>query len=320
MSGAPVLVAARGLVKRFGERTALHGLDFDVARGEVFGLLGPNGCGKSTALAIVAGLLAPDGGEVRFDAGTPLPIGLAPQEIALYRDLTARENLEFFGRLHGLAGAALARRVDTLIERFGLGPHARQRVATLSGGWQQRVNIAVALVHAPALLILDEPTAAVDVQARAELGTLIAGLARDGLTLLLATHHLDEAERLCHHVALLRAGRVLAGGRVADLIAALPGRAVARVETADPAALRARAAALGWPLRDWGAPEALSLLLPAPLALAEVLQALDGVPLSGLAVHPSRLEHAYLECMGPPAPAASPLPAPQPAGAAVAAA
>jgi ABC-2 type transport system ATP-binding protein len=294
-------------------------VDFEVARGEVFALLGPNGCGKSTALFIVAGMLAPDAGQVGFEGGMPVTIGLAPQEIALYRDLTARENLEFFGRLHGLAGAALAQRVDALVERFGLGPHARQRVATLSGGWQQRVNIAVALVHAPALLILDEPTAAVDVQARAELGALIAGLARDGLTLLLATHHLDEAERLCHRVALLREGRLLASGRVADLIAALPGRAVARVETADPAALRARAAALGWPLRDWGAPEALSLLLPSPLALAEVLQALDGVPLSGLAVHPARLEHAYLECMGMPASPTSTVPAPQRARAAIAA-
>jgi ABC-2 type transport system ATP-binding protein len=301
---APPLVTVRGLVKRFGERVALQGLDFEVRRGEVFALLGPNGCGKSTALAIVAGLLAPDAGSVLVEGAAPTAsaahassIGLAPQEIALYRDLTPRENLEFFGRVHGLAGATLRQRVDALVERFGLGPHAGQRVATLSGGWQQRVNIAAALVHAPALLILDEPTAAVDVQARADLGALIGGLARDGLTLLLATHHLDEAERLCHRAALLRDGRVLAAGRIADLVATLPGRAVARVGTSDPEALRARAAALGWPLRAWGAPEAHSLLLPAPLALAEVLRALDGVPVSALAVQPVRLEHAYLERM-----------------------
>lgn len=307
MSDTTAFVAARGLGKRFGAREALRELDFDVARGEVFGLLGPNGCGKSTALALVAGLLAPDAGWVRIDGRPPQPqcagpaaIGLAPQDGALYRDLTARENLEFFGRLHGLGGAALQRRVDALVERFGLGPHVRQRVGTLSGGWQQRVSIAVALVHAPALLLLDEPTAAVDVQARGEIAALVAELARDGLTLLLATHHLDEAERLCTRVALMREGRALACGTVAELVAALPAQAVASARTADPAALRVRAAALGWPVRDWGAPQALSLLLPAPLPLADVVQALQGVPLSALAVQPVGLEHAYRERLAAP--------------------
>ncbi len=302
MSGAPAFVAAHGLAKRFGSREALRQLDFEVARGEVFALLGPNGCGKSTALALVAGLLAPDAGWVRIDGRPPAPqrggpaaLGLAPQDAALYRDLTARENLEFFGRLHGLGGAALRRRVDELVQRFGLGPHAGQRVGTLSGGWQQRVSIAVALVHAPALLLLDEPTASVDVQARGAIGALVAELAREGLTLLLATHHLDEAERLCSRVALMREGRALACGTVAELVSALPARAVASVRTADPSALRARAAALGWPVRDWGAPQALSLLLPEPLPLADLVQALQGVPLSALAVQPVGLEHAYRE-------------------------
>ena len=311
MSGAPgtpyaaVLLRLADLRKRYGERRVLDGLSFEVRRGEVFGLLGPNGCGKSTAIHVIAGLLAADGGEVTIDgqapgAGTRRRVGLCPQEIALYRDLSARENLEFFGRLHGLAGAGLRARVDALVERFALAPVAAQRLGTLSGGWQQRVNIAAALVHAPELLILDEPTSAVDLQARHDLWDLIGALAREGVTLLLTTHQLDEAERLCSRVAIVHAGRVLRAGTVAELLAAVPARAVARIESTDREAVRRRAAALGWPLRRYcGSGESGEwCLLPEPLPLIEVLRAFDGVAVSAAAVQPVRLEQAYLELLG----------------------
>jgi ABC-2 type transport system ATP-binding protein len=306
---AGVLLRLTGLRKRYGKRIVLDGLSFEVRRGEVFGLLGPNGCGKSTAIHVVAGLLAADAGAVEIAAPAPgatagpptgretlRRIGWCPQEIALYRDLSARENLEFFGRLHGLAGAALRRRADDLIERFALAQHAGRRLATLSGGWQQRVHIAAAMVHAPELLILDEPTSAVDLQARHALWDLIGGLARDGVTLLLTTHQLDEAERLCSRVAIVQAGRVRRCGTVAQLLAEVPARAVARIESPAPDAVRARAAALGWPLRRYGGGDGCCLL-PEALSLLEVLRAFDGVPVSALAVQPVRLEHAYLELM-----------------------
>jgi ABC-2 type transport system ATP-binding protein len=319
------LLRLDGLHKRYGARTVLDGLSFEVARGEVFGLLGPNGCGKSTAIAIVAQLLAADAGTVEIDGHPPARaslrrVGLCPQEIALYRDLTARENLEFFGRLHGLQGVALRRRVDALVDRFALGPYAGQRLATLSGGWQQRVNIAAALVHGPDLLILDEPTSAVDLQARHALWELIGTLARQGLTLLLTTHNLDEAERLCSRVAVMQSGRVRRCGTLPELLAEVPAQAVARVESDAPAAVRARAAALGWPLRHYGG-GAEWCLLPQPLPLIEVLRALDGVPVTALAVQPVRLEHAYLELLQPadaPDPGASSDPHPQAAGPALA--
>jgi ABC-2 type transport system ATP-binding protein len=296
-----VLLRLAGLRKHFGTRAVLDGLSFEVRRGERFGLLGPNGCGKSTAIHVVAGLLAADGGEVAIDGLAPGPetrrlVGLCPQEIALYRDLSARENLEFFGRLHGLAGGALRRRVDALVERFALAPLATQRVATLSGGWQQRVNLAAAVVHAPALLILDEPTSAVDLQARHELWGLIGALEREGVTLLLTTHNLEEAERLCSRVAIVHGGRALRSGTVAELLAAVPARAVARIESTAPDAVRQRSAALGWSLRHYDG-SAEWCLLPAPLTLIELLRAFDGVPVSAAAVQPVRLEHAYLELL-----------------------
>jgi len=293
-----------GLHKRFGSRQVLDGFSLEVARGEVVGLLGPNGCGKSTVLNIVCQLLQADAGEIRL-MGEPLVrlgaaararVGLCAQDCALYPDLLPEENLHFFGRLHGVPAAQRHARVADLMERFGLGPHAATRVGRLSGGWQQRLHLAVSLVHRPELLVLDEPTAAVDVAARLELWRLIEGLRDTGTTILLTSHHLAEAERLCSRVAVMQGGRVAALGTVPELLARVPGQSVATVQSRDSELTVHRAQRLGWAVRQRSGQ--LSCLLPRHFSLREVVDALDGPEVSAVSVRAVALEDAYLELVG----------------------
>lgn len=293
-----------GLHKRFGSRQVLDGFSLQVARGEVVGLLGPNGCGKSTVLNIVCQLLQADAGQVQL-MGVPLVqlgaaararVGLCAQDCALYPDLLPEENLHFFGRLHGVPAAPRQARVAELMESFGLGPHAATRVGRLSGGWQQRLHLAVSLVHRPELLVLDEPTAAVDVAARLDLWRLIEGLRDSGTTVLLTTHQLAEAERLCNRVAMMQGGRVVALGSVAELRARVPGQAVAKLQSRDSAATVQRMQRLGWAVRQRAGQ--LSCLLPRHLSLREVVDALDGPEVSAVSVQAVSLEDAYLELVG----------------------
>ena len=201
-----------GLFKRFGEQQVLTGFSLQVARGEVVGLLGPNGCGKSTVLNIICQLLQADAGQVQLmgqpmieqSANARTLIGYCPQQSALYPDLFPQENIQFFARLYGVPAAQRSARVAELMERFSLVPYAATRSGLLSGGWQQRLSLAVALVHRPELLVLDEPTVAVDIEARMDLWVLIEGLRDSGTTILLTSHHLAEAQRLCNRVALMR--------------------------------------------------------------------------------------------------------------------
>jgi len=290
-----------GLDKRFGNRQVLNGFSLDIARGEVVGLLGPNGCGKSTVLNIVCQLLRADAGQV-YLAGSPITqigalarsrIGLCAQDCALYPDLLPAENLHFFARLYGVPSAQRHARVAELMESFGLAPYAATRVGRLSGGWQQRLHLAVAMVHRPELLVLDEPTAAVDVAARLELWRLIEGLRDIGTTILLTSHQLAEAERLCSRVAVMQGGQVAAQGSVAELIARVPGQAVAKVQSLDNAATLLRAQSLGWLARQQAGQ--LAFLLPHCLSLREVIDALDGCGVSAVSVQGVGLEDAYLE-------------------------
>ncbi|NDE74351.1 MAG: ABC transporter ATP-binding protein, partial [Betaproteobacteria bacterium] len=199
-----------GVHKWFGSHQVLDGFSLNIEAGEIVGLLGPNGCGKSTVLNIVCQLLACDAGQVRM-MGEPISelghraralIGLCAQDCALYPDLLPAENLHFFARLYGLSDRLRQQRVAELMNSFALEPFAATRVGKLSGGWRQRLHLAVSLVHRPKLLVLDEPTAAVDLLARMDLWRLIEGLRDSGTTILLTSHHLAEAERLCNRVAL----------------------------------------------------------------------------------------------------------------------
>jgi len=293
-----------GLFKRFGEQQVLNGFSLQVARGDVVGLLGPNGCGKSTVLNIICQLLQADAGQVQL-AGQPMieqsvhartRIGYCPQQSALYPDLFPQENIQFFARLYGVPAAQRSARVAELMERFSLVPYAATRSGLLSGGWQQRLSLAVALVHRPELLVLDEPTVAVDVEARMDLWHLIEGLRDGGTTILLTSHHLAEAQRLCNRVALMRYGKVVAEGSVPELISRVPGQAVVKVQSEDNQAVIKRAFELGWSVRLHAGK--ISLLLPNNLNLREVVDALDGSKVNAISIDPVTLEDAYLELVG----------------------
>ncbi len=244
---APQLVVDR-LTKLFGDRLAVDEVSLDIDRGRILGLLGPNGAGKSTTMSMICGLVAPDSGSVtvggeRLDhSGRDVRrrIGLVPQEIALYPELTSRENVTFFGGLQGLSGRRLRERIDFVLDEVQLGPRAADAVATLSGGMKRRLNVAVALTHEPDLLVLDEPTVGVDPQSRLALLDAVRRAADRGAAVLLASHQMYEVEAVCDHVAVMDHGRVLRTGTVADLLHGIPSRAEVVVEGAEPAVGRSR--------------------------------------------------------------------------------
>jgi len=228
-----VVIEARGLTRFFGSLKAVDNMDLDVYRGEIFGFLGPNGAGKSTLFRMLVGLLLPTGGQVRV-LGTAIPgeveklrsrVGYMTQKFSLYDDLSVEENLEFAAEIFGLGGAERKRRIDRVIEEFGLGERRKQRPATLSGGWKQRLALAAATVHEPELLFLDEPTAGVDPDSRRLFWEKLFDLAADGTTIIVSTHYMDEAVR-CHRLCLLRDGRRSALGSPYDLMDSLKGRIV----------------------------------------------------------------------------------------------
>lgn len=222
---APVL-QANGLDKRFGDNHAVRGVSFRIERGETYGLLGPNGAGKTTSIAMVGGLLERDGGSVeiegeRMTVQTLDPrkkIGLVPQDLAIYPDLTARENLSFFGRLNGMSGSDLRSRVDAVLEVIGLVDRADDRSDEFSGGMKRRLNIGIGLLHQPRLLILDEPTVGVDPQSRNAILESVESLSADGMAVLYTTHYMEEAERLCDRVGIIDEGQIKAEGTRRQLV------------------------------------------------------------------------------------------------------
>jgi ABC-2 type transport system ATP-binding protein len=217
-------IEVRGLTKRYGGKTVVDALDLSVRRGEIFGFLGPNGSGKTTSIRMLCGLLTPDAGSgrtlghdiVRDAALVKREVGYMTQRFGLYEDLSIRENLDFIARMYGLHGRRA--RVDESLQRLGLVERAQQLAGNLSGGWKQRVALAACMLHEPQLLLLDEPTAGVDPQARRSFWEEIHELAARGITVLVSTHYMDEAER-CHRLAYIANGRLLARGTPAELVA-----------------------------------------------------------------------------------------------------
>ena len=240
MSDGEAVIRARGLTKRFGQLAAVDGLNLQVNRAEVFGFLGPNGCGKSTTIRMLCGLLLPSEGEIEV-LGCQIPrdaealkrrIGYMTQKFSLYEDLTIGENLEFLAAVQGLPRNEGRQRIDELLERYWLADRRKQLAGTLSGGQKQRLALAGAVLHKPDLLLLDEPTSAVDPQSRREFWDSLFELAEAGTTLLVSTHYMDEAER-CTRLGILDAGRLVADGSPAELMGALPGHPLL-IECAQP--------------------------------------------------------------------------------------
>jgi ABC-2 type transport system ATP-binding protein len=221
----PVL-HCEGLKKRFGERQAVDGVGFEIAPGETYGLLGPNGAGKTTTISMICGVLARDAGEVlvageRLDVGTTRAkrlVGIVPQEVAIYPDLTARENLDYFGRFYGMGGGALKERIRDVLDVVQLTDRERDRTAGYSGGMKRRLNIAIGLLHSPRLLVLDEPTVGVDPQSRNAILASVETLGQAGIGILYTTHYMEEAERLCDRVGIIDQGRIIAEGTRGELV------------------------------------------------------------------------------------------------------
>jgi ABC-2 type transport system ATP-binding protein len=219
-------VEVRDLTKAFRDVVAVAGVSFEVRRGEVFSLLGPNGAGKSTAISIISGLLRPDSGDafvmghsiLKESMAARRSLGVVPQEIALYSDMSARENLVFWGRMYGLSGKDLERRADEMLEAIGLAERQRGRVGTFSGGMKRRVNIAAALLHTPQVVIMDEPTVGIDPQSRRHILDYVKELNRRGMSVLYTTHYMEEAEELSNRIAIMDKGKVIACGTRDELV------------------------------------------------------------------------------------------------------
>jgi len=218
-------IDVQGLRKAYGALVAVDGISFQVERGECFGLLGPNGAGKATTIHCVVGALRSDAGTIRVDGESDptrpavrLKIGVAPQPIALYDELTAQENLEFFGKLYGLGGDRLKERVEMALEFSGLTSRRKDRVATYSGGMQRRLNLVCGILHDPPVILLDEPTVGVDPQSRNLIFENIEALKRLGRTIVYTTHYMEEAQRLCDRVAIVDQGKILALDTVESLL------------------------------------------------------------------------------------------------------
>ena len=228
------------LHKRFGSNVAVDGLSFRIDRGEVFGLLGPNGAGKTTTVNLSVGLLTPDSGSVELDGlgsvnrpEARAKIGVAPQALAIYDDLTGLENVVFFGKMQGLSGRRLEESVDRVISLVNLKDRQNDRVSGYSGGMKRRLNLAIALVHDPPLLLLDEPTVGVDPQSRNAIFDNIQSLRDEGRTIVYTTHYMEEAQRLCDRVGIIDRGKLLALDTVARLIDAHGGPSTVVAEQAD---------------------------------------------------------------------------------------
>jgi ABC-2 type transport system ATP-binding protein len=309
-SGIAPVLKCRGLRKRFGAIEAVAGVDFDVSEGETYGLLGPNGAGKTTTISIACGLLEPDAGEVLVagrrmttsSVQTKAEIGLVPQALAIYPDLTGRENLRFFARLYGLTGRDAVRRVDEVLEVIGLTERKDDRASEYSGGMQRRLNIGIGLLHQPRLLVLDEPTVGVDPQSRNAILESVERLSGAGMAVLYTTHYMEEAERLCDRIGIIDHGELRAEGTRRELVA-LVGE-TDRVELSGSGNLEAAARALTKVERvraatayDGGievAAEGARALLPELLRRA----AEAGLEVTSVEVHEPNLESVFLHLTG----------------------
>jgi ABC-2 type transport system ATP-binding protein len=292
------MLKIENLQKAYGDRVVLDRLNLAIGKGEVYGLLGPNGAGKTTTINILCNLISVDGGSVSIDdralsADTKRIVGVAPQDNLVYQTLTCAENLRFFARLYGIRGRKVQERIGRCLAEVNLTSRANSIAGSLSGGMLRRLNMAIALVHQPQLLILDEPTTGLDIEARYEIWDTIGRLQAEGTTILLTTHLLDEAERLCGRIGILKQGKIVAEGTLAQLRQCIAAAEILVVNTGDERGAIDLAAAQGFTHRRYG--NDLAFWLPERMDLKEIMLRFDSIDVDSIARHPVKLEHIYLE-------------------------
>jgi ABC-2 type transport system ATP-binding protein len=298
------MIQVETLRKEYDGLVAVDDVSFVARPGEIFGLLGPNGAGKSTTIGCISGLLSPTGGRVavqghdvaREPRAAKARMGVVPQEVALYEDLAADENLRFWGEAYGLHGGRLAERVRTVLETVGLLDRAEDRVETFSGGMKRRLNFGCGIVHEPEVLLLDEPTVGVDPQSRVRLLDLVRGQAAAGVCVLYTTHYMEEAEALCDRLAILDHGRIIASGTLEELRGSMGERDLVRLAGAlDPAAVREAVRSLAGVEVVAAGEDQVTLAVPeASRRLPEILNTMAG---TGAAVRETTVTRPSLESL-----------------------
>ena len=302
------ILNVRGLTKHFGEIRALDNLNLDLVPGEIFGLLGPNGAGKTTLISIISGTVKDFTGSIRFqgkdlfhDRRLRRHLGIVPQEMAFYDELGARENLLFWGGLYGLGTRELRRRADELLEIVELADRSREPIKNFSGGMKRRLNLAIGMIHQPLLLLLDEPTVGIDVQAKVKILDIIGKSAENGTTVVFTTHQLAEVEVLCRRVAIMDHGRILAQGTLEELVQIVGEREVVNV-SGEFSAADITAALKDLPAGDILAVEddKLTLALDGTREIPGILETLftAGITLTDLKIQSPNLETVFLKLTG----------------------
>ena len=304
------ILECRDLTKSFGDIAAVKGVGFHIGEGETYGLLGPNGAGKTTTISMVTGLMEPDGGEVLV-GGRPLTtrsvdakreIGLVPQDLAVYPDLTGKENLIFFGKLYNMAGADLKSRADEVLEIIGLTDRADDQTGEYSGGMKRRLNIGIGLLHKPRLLLLDEPTVGVDPQSRNAILESVEHLSDEGMAVLYTTHYMEEAERLCDRVGIIDLGLIKAEGTRRELIQMIGRRDRVRLQAGGATAAAVEAVAAMPAVQEAGVVDGgIEMLVDdAGTWIAEILGEVSGagVSVTSVDIDEPNLESVFLHLTG----------------------
>ena len=286
------------LIKFYGKRKVLQDLNLEINQGEIYGLLGANGAGKTTTINIICNLLNADSGFVKINNQyishkTKSLLGVAPQKNLIYPQLTCAENLAFFGKIYGLKATKLKSSINASLSAVNLLDRRNSIVETLSGGMQRRINMAIALVHQPKLLILDEPTTGLDIETRYEIWQLILSLKKQGMTILLTTHLLDEAEKLCDQIGIIKEGKIIAEGSLNQLRKLVNAKEIVLIQTEEEEKAISKGKELGFTHRYYG--NDLAFWLPKELELREIINYFDGIIINSITRQAVNLEHIYLE-------------------------